>query len=160
MYIVVCCQYMLCYNNYTDREMSLCITFFQDLMNEKGATYLFNRVNLQIFYHKGTNEGTKKLDGRILRAMIQLKSCEKSDCAKPLSLPKDMKAYTDQKPFSVTYTYTVEFIVSHVCIRFHANYLNQPLHNYVCMIIQSSCQPPCTCRRNRTFVGPLVGTTS
>ncbi|XP_064393741.1 transmembrane 9 superfamily member 2-like [Halichondria panicea] len=80
--------------------------YLSDLMNKKGATYLFNRVSLQIFYHKGTNE----LDGRILRAMIQLKSCEKSDCAKPLSLPKDMKAYTDQKPFSVTYTYTVEFI--------------------------------------------------
>ncbi len=99
--------------------MSLCITFFQDLMNEKGATYLFNRVNLQIFYHKGTNE----LDGRILRAMIQLKSCEKYDCAKPLSLPKDMKAYTDQKPFSVTYTYTVEFIVSPVCTRFSCQLL-------------------------------------
>ncbi len=77
-------------------------------MKEKDTTYLFNHVVLQIYYHKGTNT----FDGRIVRAMIRLLSCGASDCKKPLSLPKSLKAYTDKKPFVVNYTYSVEFIVS------------------------------------------------
>ncbi len=77
-------------------------------MKEKDATYLFNYVHLQIFYHKGTNG----FDGRVVRAMIRLASCKTMECKEPLSLPKKLKDFTDKKPFVVNYTYSIDFNVS------------------------------------------------
>ena len=83
----------------------------QNLLNENGATYVFNHVHLIISYHKGS-EQNKYQDGRIVRAQIQLASCKETPCSpqsKPLSLPK--KDELGDK-FDITYSYTVEFIVS------------------------------------------------
>ena len=89
---------------------SLCI---QNLLNEKGATYVFNHVHLLISYHKATQQ-KRFTDGRIVHAQVQLASCKKFPCTAksgPLKLSKPEDIDKD-KPFELTYSYTVEFIVS------------------------------------------------
>ena len=83
----------------------------QNLLSEKGATYVFNHIHLLISYHKGS-EQNKFTDGRIVRAQVQLASCKKFPCtakSEPLKLPKPKDI---NKQFDLTYSYTVEFIVS------------------------------------------------
>ena len=85
----------------------------QNLLSEKGATYVFNHVHLLISYHKGS-EQNKFTDGRIVRAQIQLASCKKFPCTakfEPLKLPKPSEI-DEKEGFNLTYSYTVEFIVS------------------------------------------------
>lgn len=77
-------------------------------MKKKDTTYLFNHVHVQIYFHKGTNG----FDGRIVRAMVRLASCKTSLCQEPLSLPKNLKDFTDKKPFVINYTYAIDFTVS------------------------------------------------
>ncbi|MCG8622311.1 MAG: transmembrane 9 family protein, partial [Proteobacteria bacterium] len=83
------------------------------LLSEKGATYVFNHVHLLISYHKGS-EQNKFTDGRIVRAQVQLASCKKFPCtakSEPLKLPKPSEI-DEKEGFNLTYSYTVEFIVS------------------------------------------------
>ena len=90
--------------------------FTQNQLNTKGATYVFNHVHLILSYHKGSAQN-RYTDGRIVRAQIQLASCQDFPCtpkSQPLSLP-DTKKMPD-KGFDLTYSYTVEFIVSTVVI--------------------------------------------
>ena len=94
------------------RSLSLSFSLSpQNLLSEKGATYVFNHVHLLISYHKGS-EQNKFTDGRIVRAQVQLASCKKFPCtakSEPLKLPKPKDI---NKQFDLTYSYTVEFIVS------------------------------------------------
>ena len=55
-------------------------------------------------------------DGRIVRAQVQLASCNKLPCtakSEPLKLPKPSEV-DDKEGFNLTYSYTVEFIVSDI----------------------------------------------
>lgn len=101
------------------------LSYTQNLLNEKGATYVFNHVHLILSYHKGSAQN-KFTDGRIVRAQIQLASCQDFPCSpssKPLSLPKPDKM-DPKKPYEINYSYTVEFLVSeNVAVTF----LNQTL---------------------------------
>lgn len=80
-------------------------------MKEPGATYLFNHAHFQLYYYKGTDP-KYPVDGRIVRAMVYITSCGTPKCEKPFQLPPDLKGCTKEKPFKITYNYTVEFIVS------------------------------------------------
>ena len=64
-----------------------------------------------ISYHYGT-KGSKFTDGRIVRAQVQLRSCESFPCGdsakdKPMKLPQK-----SDKTFKITYSYSVVFEVS------------------------------------------------
>ena len=83
--------------------------YLQNQFTEKGATYIFNHVHLILSYHKGTPK-SGYTDGRIVRARIQLASCDSfpcSDKAKPMKIPAKL-----DKKLQIPYTYTVEFTVS------------------------------------------------
>jgi hypothetical protein len=82
-------------------------------MREPGAMYVFNHFHFLISYHKGS-EQNKFTDGRIVRAQVQLASCNKFPCtakSEPLKLPKPSEI-DERERFNLTYSYTVEFIVS------------------------------------------------
>ena len=89
--------------------------YSQNLLNEKGATYVFNHVHLILAYHKGSAQN-KFTDGRIVRAQIQLASCKDFPCT-PSSKPLKLRKQKDSDDFKITYSYTVEFVVSKcVCV--------------------------------------------
>ena len=67
-------------------------------------------MHLVIYYHEGTPK-SDFTDGRIVRAHVQLASCDRfpcSDSSKPMKIPKpkDMG-----KKLTIPYTYTVKFEV-------------------------------------------------
>ena len=83
--------------------------YFQSKLSEPGATYIFNHHKLVISYHYGT-KGSKFTDGRIVRAQVQLRSCESFPCGnKPMKLPEKVN-----KSFKITYSYSVEFEVINI----------------------------------------------
>jgi hypothetical protein len=82
----------------------------QNQFKEKGATYIFNHVHLTLSYHKGDPKNAYT-DGRILRARVQLASCDTYPCnekSKPMKIPKPGKR---GKELRIPYTYAVEFQV-------------------------------------------------
>ena len=79
----------------------------QDQLKEAGATYIFNYVHLILSYQEGTQSGGYT-DGRIVRAQVQLASCEDSKCTKPLKIPDKIAA---KEKFLLPYSYSVEFVV-------------------------------------------------
>ena len=79
-------------------------------MKEKGATYLFNRVHLILFFHKGTGPGYT--DGRIVRAQVKLRSCSTTACTEPMTIDSDAtrkKLKGKEGKLVIPYMYTVEF---------------------------------------------------
>lgn len=93
------------------------VAFVQDKLKEKGATYIFNHVQLILSYHRGT--GKSPTDGRIVRAQIKLDSCKDVKCTEGMAIdsPTVRQAFkTGNKNdknkivLNVNYTYTVEFI--------------------------------------------------
>ena len=81
----------------------------QPSLIDPGSTYIFNHVHLILAYHKGT-PGNAFTDGRIVRAQVQLASCETYPCP---ANPKGMKI-PDKIPdnFKIVYSYSVQFVVS------------------------------------------------
>ena len=73
-------------------------------MLDVGATYVFNHMKFILSYHKGTGTGK---DGRIVRARVEIMSCEAPPCKKS-SKGQVLKAGSDM---SVPYYYSVEFTV-------------------------------------------------
>jgi transmembrane 9 superfamily protein 2/4 len=78
---------------------------------DKGTTYLFNNVKLVLSYHKGS--APSFTDGRIVRAEVEVDSCQDSGCSMPMiidspALRKRLEAGT--KVLQVPYMYTVEFV--------------------------------------------------
>lgn len=92
--------------------------FVQDKLREKGATYIFNHVQLILSYHKGT--GNNPTDGRIVRAQIKLDSCKDAKCTEGMAIDsptvrqafknKDKNKDRNKVVLNVNYTYTVQFI--------------------------------------------------
>ena len=92
--------------------VSASCAMLQDRLKAKGTTYLFNHINLIISYHKGT--GDTPTDGRIVRAQIQLASCNDLKCgphSKPMIIDsKDIRqSLRKDKKLTVPYTFTVKF---------------------------------------------------
>jgi len=78
-------------------------------LSEKGSTYIFNHLTLILGYHKGT-AASGNMDGRIVRAHVQLASCDTVPaCSKPMKIPPGSSAIPDK--FEIPYTYTVLFEV-------------------------------------------------
>ena len=83
----------------------------QNKLSAKGETYLFNSVELILYYHKGT--APDYTDGRIVRAQVKLDSCQDKTCSAPMvidspSLREQLKK--KEFAFEVPYMYTVDFI--------------------------------------------------
>ena len=91
------------------------------MLQEKGATYIFNHVKFILSYHKGTGSGK---DGRIVRAKVEVMSCESPPCKKS-SKGLTLKTNGD---LSVSYYYSIEFTVS-------ANLFCRRIWMCVCMCI-------------------------
>ena len=96
----------------------------QNQFSEKGTTYLFNHVHLIISYHEGT-EKNEFTDGRVVRAQVQLASCESIPCnekSKPMKIPRPKNL---GKSLKIPYSYTVEFVVRLTvsCIDAHPSFL-------------------------------------
>ena len=77
---------------------------------QKGATYLFNYVELVLFYHSGT--APDYTDGRIVRAQVKLESCKDKTCVEPMVIDSPgIKNVLESKPGLVLpYMYTVMFV--------------------------------------------------
>lgn len=74
---------------------------------EKG-TYIFNHIQLMIWYHGSQEDG-----GHIVKASIALASCKDFPCSgesKPLKIPPFKR--DSKNKFDIQYSYSVVFIVS------------------------------------------------
>ena len=80
--------------------------FLSDQLKDSGATYIFNHVHLILSYQDGT-PSRGYTDGRIVRAQVQLASCEAHPCTKPLKIPDSI---AKGKTFLLSYSYSVEFV--------------------------------------------------
>ena len=77
---------------------------------DKGTTYLFNNIKLILFYHKAT--GPLLTDGRIVRAEVELDSCQDSNCSVPMVIDSPalrMRLKRRNEVLHVPYTYSVIF---------------------------------------------------
>ena len=86
------------------------LSISQNKFNETDTTYIFNHVHLILSYHEGT-AGNDYTDGRLLRARVQLASCDSFPCSensKPMVIPKPGL----EEGINIPYTYTVEFEAS------------------------------------------------
>lgn len=109
----------------------ICLCFFpisQNQFTKADTTYLFNHVHLILSYHGGTSKNGLT-DGRLLRARVQLASCDSFPCSeksKPMVIPKTL---TKGQTLKIPYTYTVAFEVNMVLIRTTpGNMFRQPSH--------------------------------
>ncbi|KAL5476329.1 hypothetical protein EMCRGX_G026258 [Ephydatia muelleri] len=89
-----------CFVNSNGQRDSAC--YIQEMLQANGATYIFNHVKFILSYHKGTGSGK---DGRIVRAKVEVLSCESPPCKKS---SKGLVLKTDSD-LSVSYYYSVEF---------------------------------------------------
>lgn len=80
--------------------------FLSDQLKEPGATYIFNHVHIILYYQKGSKTGGST-DGRIVRAHVQLASCDAAKCAKPLKIPNKI---AKGEKFMIPYSYSVDFL--------------------------------------------------
>ncbi|XP_065888892.1 transmembrane 9 superfamily member 2-like [Dysidea avara] len=91
-----------CYVTHSGKPHDAC--FLSAQLSERDATYVFNHVKIMIAYHKG-EQGEAD---RLLRAQVQVASCEKYPCSKS---SKGMKIPTKKDdPMEIIYSYSVEFV--------------------------------------------------
>ena len=95
----------------TDEGLRDNACFLSDELSVKGETYLFNMVELILYYHKGTEP--EYTDGRLVRAQVRLRSCQDKRCSDPMVIdsPSLRDQFKDEEfTLTVSYMYTVQFI--------------------------------------------------
>ncbi|XP_038673822.1 transmembrane 9 superfamily member 2 [Scyliorhinus canicula] len=113
-----------CYITKDGRPKDACV--ISSAFNEKDTYYIFNHVDITIYYH--SEGGTA--EARLVAAKLEPKSykrthTDKPDCAgSPMGIPKTFGA-----KFSIAYTYSVKYATSNIKWASRWDYILESMHH-------------------------------